>query len=96
MNLAGTTKQTLELEESHGNPVCLDVCGDYLATLSENKYVRLWKLGGREVKPWQGRGRMIDVHGEQLGDIVSIRCNCNGTKVLCAPRCQGVCPFVFH
>eukprot|EP00192_Tetraselmis_astigmatica_P000931 CAMPEP_0117694304 /NCGR_PEP_ID=MMETSP0804-20121206/27375_1 /TAXON_ID=1074897 /ORGANISM="Tetraselmis astigmatica, Strain CCMP880" /LENGTH=1395 /DNA_ID=CAMNT_0005507981 /DNA_START=130 /DNA_END=4318 /DNA_ORIENTATION=+ len=81
MNLAGTVKQTLELEENQGDPVCLDVGGDYLAALTSNKYVRLWKLGGREAKPWQGRGRYLDVHGEPLGEIESIRCNCNGTKV---------------
>ncbi len=82
LNLAGTIKQTLDLEEHHGDPVCLDVNGDFLAVLTSNRWVRLWKLGGREAKPWQGKGRAMDVHGEPLGDIESIRCNCNGTKVI--------------
>eukprot|EP00873_Tetraselmis_striata_P011387 jgi/Tetstr1/431651/TSEL_021180.t1 len=81
LNLAGTVKQSLDLEENQGDPVCLDVSGDYLAVLTSTKTVRLWKLGGREAKPWQGKGRALDLFGEPIGEVESIRCNCNGTKV---------------
>jgi len=78
-NFGGTVKQTLVFDDVQGKPAQLDINGDFLAVSSSNNYIRLWKISGREAKP-HGLGRRVEVQ-PPIGEIESIRCNCNGTRV---------------
>ena len=52
----GTVKQTLAFDDIQGSPVMLDICRDYLAAVTVNNYVRVFKVAGREAKPHAGPG----------------------------------------
>ena len=49
-------KQTLAFDDIQGSPVMLDICRDYLAAVTVNNYVRVFKVAGREAKPHAGPG----------------------------------------
>lgn len=46
-SLQGTVKQTLNFTESEGEPIGLDVCGNFLVTASLQGIVKLWDLSRR-------------------------------------------------
>lgn len=76
-NFQGIRKQTLSFLEEEGHPILMDIEGDFLTAITKNNYIKLWNIGGRE-------GKQIGVARKILEDfyeIVSIKLNCNGTKV---------------
>mmetsp|Transcript_30722 Transcript_30722/g.68056 ORF Transcript_30722/g.68056 Transcript_30722/m.68056 type:complete len:1411 (+) Transcript_30722:34-4266(+) len=79
-NTAGTVKQTLAFDEIHGTPVLLDICRDYLGAVTQNNYVRVFKVAGREAKPHAGPGLLIPAEFAHL-KIDQIRVNATGTMV---------------
>lgn len=46
-SLQGTVKQTLTFPESEGQPIGIDVCGNFLVTATINGIVKLWDLSRR-------------------------------------------------
>lgn len=46
-SLQGTVKQTLNFTESEGQPIGLDVCGNFLVTSTINGIIKLWDLSRR-------------------------------------------------
>lgn len=46
-SLQGTVKQTLNFSESEGQPIGLDVCGNFLVASTINGIVKLWDLSRR-------------------------------------------------
>lgn len=46
-SLQGTVKQTLSFPENEGQPIALDVCGNFLVTATLQGVVRLWDLSRR-------------------------------------------------
>lgn len=83
MTLAqGTLKQTLSLDEAHGSALCIDVHGDTLAVATSTGFLKLWRISGRETKTvGPSAGRRVEMGGAPIGTILSVRCNCSGTKV---------------
>ncbi len=57
---AGIVKQTLAFDELQGSPLVLNTNKDYLAAVTENNYVRVFKVAGREAKPHAGPGERPD------------------------------------
>jgi len=81
-NLQGTVKQTLLFDEAHGKAAHLHISGDYLGVVTTNGYVKMWKVAGREAKQHGPvPGRRIEIDGQPVGDIESIRVNSNGTRI---------------
>lgn len=76
----GTVKQILQFSVTEGDPVLLDVCGNFLVAGTSLSYIKMWDLSRREAKqhcnpkPLEG-----DIAG--MGKLKSVKCNCNGTKV---------------
>ena len=78
----GTVKHVLAFNASQGEPRVLDINGSIMAVATSTNVVRLFRVGGREAKPYGGAGRQIEApDGQPLGPIESVRVNCNGTKV---------------
>lgn len=44
----------------------------------------MWSLSGREAKPYGGAGRVLDLPPDLL--LISMRCNCDGSKVSSSPE----------
>ena len=44
----------------------------------------MWSLTGREAKPYGGAGRVLDLPPDLL--LISMRCNCDGSKVSIFPE----------
>lgn len=45
----------------------LDICRDFLAAVTVNNYVRVFKVAGREAKPHAGPGERASIKVESLG-----------------------------
>lgn len=54
--LPGTVKQTVVFEDNHGSPTFMDVARDFLVTVTNLNFVRIFKVAGREAKPHAGPG----------------------------------------
>lgn len=46
----------------------------------------MWSLAGREAKPYGKAGRAVDLPPDLI--VLSMRCNCDGTKVKKKTTCQ--------
>jgi len=91
-NAAGTVKQTLAFEDSLGQGPCLLDCNrDYLAAITPAHAVRVFKVAGREAKPYQGPGTLLPPEMAAQGGglrVDAIRVNSAGTMVaaLCSSK----------
>ncbi|XP_050709384.1 intraflagellar transport protein 140 homolog [Eriocheir sinensis] len=90
-SLQGTVKQTLNFSESEGQPIGLDVCGNFLVASTINGTVKLWDLSRREAKP-HTQGKQMGDYIKDFGEIISARCNCNGTRVSIAVAQTSLLP----
>ncbi|GLC64378.1 hypothetical protein PLESTF_000154800 [Pleodorina starrii] len=54
VNMAGTVKQTIMFDDNHGSPAVMDVARDFLLTITNLNFVRVFKVAGREAKPHAG------------------------------------------
>lgn len=79
-NMAGIIKQTLAFDELQGSPLVLNTNKDYLAAVTENNYVRVFKVAGREAKPHAGPGLVIPLEFTNL-KVDQVAVNANGTMV---------------
>eukprot|EP00798_Chlamydomonas_sp_ICE-L_P030874 gene30874-35918_t len=81
-NTGGTVKQTLSFDDTTGPPVLLDICKDYLAAVTTNNYVRVFKVAGREAKPHAGPGMILPPEMGGAGLFIDqIKVNASGTMV---------------
>lgn len=76
----GTVKQILQFPEAEGDPILLDVCGNFLVAGTSLGYVKVWDLSRREAKQ-HCNPKSLEESIAGIGKLKSIRCNCNGTKV---------------
>ncbi|XP_068236628.1 intraflagellar transport protein 140 homolog isoform X1 [Palaemon carinicauda] len=90
-SLQGTVKQTLTFSEGDGQPIGLDVCGNFLVTATITGMIRLWDLSRREAKP-HTQGKQMSDAIKDFGEIISARCNCNGTRVSVAVAQTSLLP----
>ncbi|GAX73042.1 hypothetical protein CEUSTIGMA_g494.t1 [Chlamydomonas eustigma] len=79
-NAAGTVKQTLAFDDIQGSPYMLNICRDYLAAVTLNNYVRVFKVAGREAKPHAGPGLVIPLEFSHL-KVDQMAVNATGTMV---------------
>ncbi|XP_067952050.1 intraflagellar transport protein 140 homolog [Watersipora subatra] len=78
--MQGTVKQFLNFTESEGVPITLDVCANYLVIGSSLGVIKVYDLSRRDAKAHnipKNVGEIIP----NFGGLVSVKCNCNGTKV---------------
>ncbi|XP_073409706.1 intraflagellar transport protein 140 homolog [Dendrobates tinctorius] len=87
--LQGTVKQLLPFSVPEGNPCMLDICGTFLVVATDAAHFKVFDLSRREAKAHSNCKNLLElVPG--LGDIMSIRCNANGSKVsILANRADG-------
>ncbi|KAK3865459.1 hypothetical protein Pcinc_025661 [Petrolisthes cinctipes] len=90
-SLQGTVKQTLNFPESEGQPIALDVCGNFLVTATLQGVVRLWDLSRREAKA-HTQGKQLGDAIKDFGEIISARCNSTGTRVSLAVAQTSLMP----
>lgn len=76
----GTVKQTINFSEPEGQPVSIDVCGNYLVIGTNIGLVRVYDLSRREAKP-HSQPRNLGEIIPGFGSIISCKCNCSGTRV---------------
>lgn len=53
----------------------------FLFALTDAGKLCVWSVTGHEAKPYGGAGRAVDLPSDLV--VVSMRCNCDGTKVHC-------------
>ena len=91
---SGTVKQTLPFEEELGSPTLLNINGSYLAVCTDAGQLKVFKIGGREARPFAGPSSLLpqdDAAPLQQADqkkgrtatsaVASIRVNCTGQMV---------------
>ncbi|NXK69902.1 IF140 protein, partial [Sylvietta virens] len=76
----GTVKQLLVFSEAEGNPCLLDVCGNFLAVGTDLAHLKIFDLSRREAKV-HCNSKSLSKLLPCCGDIVSVKCNANGSKV---------------
>ncbi|NWR42554.1 IF140 protein, partial [Regulus satrapa] len=76
----GTVKQLLVFSETEGNPCLLDVCGNFLAVGTDLAHFKIFDLSRREAKV-HCNSKSLSKLLPGCGDIVSVKCNANGSKV---------------
>eukprot|EP01105_Mastigella_eilhardi_P002868 TRINITY_DN1371_c0_g2_i2.p1 TRINITY_DN1371_c0_g2~~TRINITY_DN1371_c0_g2_i2.p1 ORF type:complete len:1217 (+),score=421.92 TRINITY_DN1371_c0_g2_i2:1075-4725(+) len=77
-NFKGVAKQSLHFSFTDGEPIIMDVCGNFLAVATTTNTLRLFDMERREVKK-HGTTRTFDV--QEFGKIISIRINRDGSHV---------------
>jgi hypothetical protein len=86
-------KQTLPFEEELGRPSLVAINGSYLAVCTDTGQLKVFKIGGREARPFAGPSSLLpqdDASPAQQQDqqdekaalsVASIRVNCTGQLV---------------
>lgn len=62
----GTRKQTIEFSEEEGPVVDIDILGDYIAIGTQNNFVQLWHIAGREAKQASSSRRIFTEERKQF------------------------------
>jgi intraflagellar transport protein 140 len=87
-NLKGYTTQSWPLGEAEGDPIHLDMLGDFLVCSTSRGYLRLWDLSKArnlsQAKPDSKLSRAFE-----KGEITSVRVNKDGTRVSLLARAGG-------
>ncbi|DBA86980.1 TPA: hypothetical protein ACH3X2_000362 [Trebouxia sp. C0005] len=78
-SMAGAVEQTFVLSEGDGKPTNMEACSQFLFVFTDTSRLCMWSLSGREAKPYGGAGRVLDLPPDLL--LISMRCNCDGSKV---------------
>jgi len=82
MNLQGHTQRTIPFSaEVEGVPTCLDVNGGFLVTSASNNEIRVWNVQRAQPKPVGTPRKFEGINEASLGEIRSVRINCDGTRI---------------
>lgn len=65
--------------QGDGKPTTMEACSQFLFVFTDAGRLCMWSLTGREAKPYGGAGRVLDLPPDLL--LISMRCNCDGSKV---------------
>jgi intraflagellar transport protein 140 len=79
-NFQGIIKQSLSFTEVEGAPLLLDICKSFLVVGTFNGYIKLWDISRREAKQHFSAKCMAELI-ESFAGLVSIKCNCTGTRI---------------
>mmetsp|Transcript_7629 Transcript_7629/g.11331 ORF Transcript_7629/g.11331 Transcript_7629/m.11331 type:complete len:1382 (+) Transcript_7629:16-4161(+) len=77
-SFSGTKKQTLHMLSNEGLPSTITVEGDIIVVGTSNAFVKIYRMGGREVK---STGAATKLFNPEQRTIYSLSINCDGTKV---------------
>jgi intraflagellar transport protein 140 len=61
-NFQGICKQTISFMETEGDPLILNISGNFLVAITKNNYLKCWDLSRREAR-LHGSGRKFDEQG---------------------------------
>ena len=67
------------LLQADGTPQHLDADGDFLACCTHMQRLRLWRIGGREAKPYGSGSRRLDLPPGL--EVRTMQVNCTGSQV---------------
>ncbi|XP_048575888.1 intraflagellar transport protein 140 homolog isoform X2 [Nematostella vectensis] len=76
----GTVKQILPFSEAEGDPVLLDLCGNFLVAGTSQGYVKCWDVSRREAKQHCTPKNLTEVIAN-LGRLKCVKCNSSGSKI---------------
>lgn len=80
-NLQGTVTHTVPFSDAEGAPVLVDINGRFMAVATAVGVIKCFDVS-RSTPKLLSTGKFEDTaSGKSLGDIRSIRCNCDGTHV---------------
>ena len=65
--------------QADGTPQHLDADGDFLACCTHMQRLRLWRIGGREAKPYGSGSRRLDLPAGL--EVRAMQVNCTGSQV---------------
>ena len=74
--------------QGDGTPTSMEACQEFLFVFKDVSRLCMWSLTGREAKPYGGAGRVVDLPSDLT--LVSMRCNCDGSKVSQPPHSFSV------
>ena len=57
----------------------MEACQQFLLVFTDTSRLCMWSLAGRQAKPYGGAGRVVDLPPDL--SLLSMRCNCDGSKV---------------
>lgn len=69
--------------QADGTPRSMEACQQFLFVFTDANRLCMWSLTGREAKPYGGAGGGVDLPPDL--SLVSMRCNCDGSKVYLTP-----------
>ncbi len=75
--------------QGDGKPTNMEASSQFLFVFTDAGRLCMWSLTGREAKPYGGAGRVLDLPPDLL--LLSMRCNCDSSKVSSFP--EAVKPF---
>lgn len=77
----------------------MEACKQFLFVFTDAGRLCIWSLLGQEAQPYGVAGRLVDLPQDLA--LISMRCNCDGTKVCpsfpnsaCSPKCDFACLFL--
>eukprot|EP00967_Tisochrysis_lutea_P015294 scaffold17229_cov20-Tisochrysis_lutea.AAC.1 len=86
---AGVVKQSVPVPNAVGGPVMLNCNGDYLAAITEDHKVHVFKVAGREAKPHMGPGLLFKNPADSAAlkvDMLRVNSSGNMVAVLCSSK----------
>jgi len=76
----GTIKQTLTFNTDEGLPITLAGAGEYITAATDNGFIKIWHVGGREAKV-HAPSKSVTGNIRNFGEIILARNNIQGTKI---------------
>ena len=80
-NLQGTVKNTLTFTDAEGEPITLDIMGNFLVVATSLGHIKMWDVSRRQPKMVGGGTVFADSGGNLLGSITSVSVNADGSRV---------------
>ena len=80
--------------QGDGKPTNMEACPQFLFVFTDAGRLCMWSLADREAKPYGGAGRVLDLPPDLL--LISMRCNCDGSKVSSFPEAFKLLKVPLH
>ena len=74
-----TAEDTSMLVQADGRPVNMEACAQFLFVFTDANRLCVWSLTSQGVQPYGGQGRVVELPPDLC--LMSMRCNCDGSKV---------------
>jgi intraflagellar transport protein 140 len=79
--MQGTVKHTIGFTDAEGDPLTLDIMGNFLVVTTSKMWIKTWDIARREPRQHNPGRAFEDDAGKPIGNITSARINANGTSV---------------